>query len=208
MRGLVSTSLLLAALVFSSGCLGAQHPYGHAPLAAEVAPLGSFVHVPRSEALLVLGAWDDAALQPMGVDYAADGSVQHTHSLFGVAPALREALHDALRASGVRVRIDSLDQGLVRPYPRLRSQRPVKLLRARLEALTFSRRPGEALQVVVRVAFWLGALPDPRVRWSKPVELELTGSDELLLDPDPILGVGAQLGAALLHDPEFLAALQ
>jgi hypothetical protein len=212
LRPIAYAALLLfacAALLPLTGCgLGPAQPYDHGARWDDIAALESARPVRSRGTLLVLGALDDAALQPTGVDYALDGRIVHTHCLFGVAPALRDAMHDALRASGARVIKDSQDQGLRDPYPRLRAEGRVRLLRGRLEHLSYERRQGKPTRLRARVALWLVAPGKGDSRWNRSIEVALQDSKDVPVDKGPLLVLGAQVATGLLSDAAFAKELR
>lgn len=201
---------LLTCVLLATGCgLGPIRPYGSRPPEVAVAPVGSAAALKSRGTLLVLGCFDDESIQPMGVDYyGPEAALRRTHALYGVAPALRDSLHQALRASGVRVIKDSLDQGLADPYPNLRVSGRARVLRVRLMRLNLERHQGKPVRASIAL---LLELHDPQATkscWAAAIDMSLADTSEAPFGDDPLLVLGAQVGARLLSDESFRKELQ
>ncbi|MEZ6185865.1 MAG: hypothetical protein R3F62_12750 [Planctomycetota bacterium] len=148
LRSLSLLSLgLLTACSSPDALPDAPHPYGLDPV-----PETERSHaVPRplrveSRRALVVGAIDDATVQPVGAQFEfsalglpRDATITQTFFYPALATVLQSALGDALRDAGVRASVDHLDLGERVPYPSPPYPERVLVLRASLERFVYAR---------------------------------------------------------------------
>jgi SAM-dependent methyltransferase len=156
----------------------------------------------------VLARLDGDPPGPLG--HALDGShAARAHEHPHAALDLLEALGDGLRPGGRLVLVDHGAAGEVALVPAALREKGARLLRGRLRSLRHDQlrgdeKTGEIEEIEVDMAVELLA-SDGAVLLRR--DLRLTERAPSLTRPDMIHALGLRLGAELLRDPAFLAAI-
>lgn len=204
-----------ALVALASACHSTPPPWEPASTddPSEVAAAGA--GTPSQRRLLVLGALDDLSIQPIGGLEAGDVRVARTYFFWALAPKLRDELHAALRAKGLRVVKDSLDLGA--PAHPASFPKELLVLRGTIHSFSFSRPatvplppcpqappPGpDALSGDLELRLAVGE--SGAEVWTRRLRVGVRAPRGP--DADPFAAFARELAARLLADPELGAVL-
>lgn len=200
------TSMVVASLALACGA--PMRPYGHPEyqlrhLRART-PLPTTP--PQQACLLVVGAFDDLTVGPIGGAYDEEhyqgAPLQETYGFHALPAKLVDALRTTLLSRGLRTRKDDLDLGHRLPY---RALAPVvRVLRGTIHGFSFSRHAQgfDVLLGDVSLRLVEGQTGNELWHGRQTLGFRLSWSRQ-----DPFLAFADALTERLLSDPIFRSAL-
>lgn len=200
------TSLVLVSLALACGA--PMRPYGNPAYELQRirARTPTRTTPPRQAYLLVVGAFDDLTVGPIGGAYDEQNyaltPLQQTYGFDALPAKLVDALRTALVGRGLRTVKDELDLGHHRPY---RTLAPVvRVLRGTIHVFSFSRHAQgfDVLLGDLTLRLIDGQTGRELWRGRQTLGFRLTWSSQ-----DPFLSFADALAERLLSDPVLRSAL-